>query len=280
MLGANSDQPLTVGDEVLKRVAERMGAAHTFTKVPVGILNTPTPGQPLPDPCFGGAGPNRQGCIYCGACMTGCRHNAKNTLLKNYLHLAEAAGATIAPMTTVKAVRPRASGGYAVDCGALRLGKSAPAHAHHRAGRVRRRGAGDPAPPPPDEARGASHQPVRPIGQAHPHERRVARRGYGEGLQRRLLVRRLPRHVLPPGRAHARRDRAQREGLQHHEPAHDSDDTGQLGGRLPGAQVAPVPLGGSQAPGYARSPGRCGCAACPSAGSSRSPCRATTAHSR
>jgi hypothetical protein len=44
--------------------------------------------------------------------------------------------------------------------------------------------------------------------------------------------------------------------------------------------VAPVPLGGSQAPGYARSPGRCGCAACPSAGSSRSPCRATTAHSR
>ncbi|HEY4947439.1 MAG TPA: GMC family oxidoreductase, partial [Acidimicrobiales bacterium] len=115
MLGVNSDQPLTEGDQALRRVAERMGSGHTFTKVPVGILNTPIPGQPVADPYFGGAGPDRQGCVYCGACMTGCRHNAKNTLPKNYLHLAERAGATIAPMTTVKAVRPRPGGGYAVD---------------------------------------------------------------------------------------------------------------------------------------------------------------------
>ncbi|MGO8873594.1 MAG: FAD-dependent oxidoreductase [Acidimicrobiales bacterium] len=115
MLGVNADQPFTEGDEALRRVAERMGAGDTFTKVPVGILNTPIPGQRVADPYFGGVGPDRQSCVYCGACMTGCRHNAKNTLPKNYLHLAERAGATIAPMTTVKAVQPRTDGGYAVE---------------------------------------------------------------------------------------------------------------------------------------------------------------------
>jgi len=46
--------------------------------------------------------------------MTGCRHNAKNTLVKNYLHLAEQAGAKIMPLTTVVGVEPRTQGGYAV----------------------------------------------------------------------------------------------------------------------------------------------------------------------
>src|SRR5699024_7403618 len=32
---------------------------------------------------------------------TGCRHGAKNTLVKNYLYLAESAGAQVHPMTTV-----------------------------------------------------------------------------------------------------------------------------------------------------------------------------------
>ncbi|TAL23030.1 MAG: GMC family oxidoreductase, partial [Frankiales bacterium] len=66
-------------------------------------------------PYFGGAGPERNGCIECGACMTGCRHNAKNTLVKNYLYLAEAAGAQVIPDTTVRAVRPLPRGGWAVD---------------------------------------------------------------------------------------------------------------------------------------------------------------------
>ena len=47
------------------------------------------------DPYFGGAGPDRSTCIDCGECMTGCRHNAKNTLVKNYLYLAESHGATV-----------------------------------------------------------------------------------------------------------------------------------------------------------------------------------------
>ena len=60
-------------------------------------------------------GRQRRTCINCGSCMTGCRHNAKNTLVKNYLHLAEQAGAVVHPLTTVTRVRPRDGGGYEVD---------------------------------------------------------------------------------------------------------------------------------------------------------------------
>jgi cholesterol oxidase len=67
------------------------------------------------DPFFGGQGPPRRGCIQCGECMTGCRHGAKNTLLKNYLHLAERAGASVYPLTTVTRIRPLPGGGYRVD---------------------------------------------------------------------------------------------------------------------------------------------------------------------
>ena len=55
------------------------------------------PGTEVADPFFGGAGPPRRGCLETGECMTGCRHNAKNTLVKNYLYLAEQACATRAP---------------------------------------------------------------------------------------------------------------------------------------------------------------------------------------
>ncbi len=47
------------------------------------------PGKEVPDPYFGGDGPARTGCTFCGACMTGCRIGAKNTLDRNYLYLAE-----------------------------------------------------------------------------------------------------------------------------------------------------------------------------------------------
>jgi cholesterol oxidase len=60
--------------------------------------------------------------------MTGCRHNAKNTLVKNYLYLAEKAGATVRPEITAVAVRPLGRGGYAVDTvrtGAWRAGRRA-----------------------------------------------------------------------------------------------------------------------------------------------------------
>ncbi len=67
-----------------------MGVGHTFKLTPVGVYFGAAPGGHRPDPYFGGVGPARTGCIECGECMTGCRHNAKNTLVKNYLGLAEA----------------------------------------------------------------------------------------------------------------------------------------------------------------------------------------------
>ena len=76
----------------------------TFHPTPVGVFFG-EPGVEVDDPYFGGAGPRRRGCIECGQCMTGCRHGAKNTLLTNYLYLAEQAGAEVHPMTTVTTVR-------------------------------------------------------------------------------------------------------------------------------------------------------------------------------
>ncbi|MCA9773290.1 MAG: GMC family oxidoreductase, partial [Myxococcales bacterium] len=64
------------------------------------------PGQEVPDPYFAGEGPARKGCIACGGCMVGCRHDAKNTLDKNYLYLAEKYGAEVLAETDVTDVRP------------------------------------------------------------------------------------------------------------------------------------------------------------------------------
>lgn len=114
MLGVVDNPTTTAADEVLRQVATDMGFAGTYRPTPVGVFFG-EPGVEVADPYFGGAGPRRRGCIECGACMTGCRHNAKNTLVKNYLYLAEQAGAGVHPLTTVTAVRPRTGGGYRVE---------------------------------------------------------------------------------------------------------------------------------------------------------------------
>lgn len=113
MLGVVENPSMTAADEAMRAVAEEMGVAGTFVPTPVGVFFG-EPGVEVPDPYFGGAGPARSGCIECGECMTGCRHGAKNSLTKNYLHLAERAGAVIHPLTTVTAVEPRPDGRYEV----------------------------------------------------------------------------------------------------------------------------------------------------------------------
>jgi len=103
----------------MQKVAEDMGVGETFHPTPVGVFFG-GPGEThhdtVPDPYFGGAGPDRNPCRHCGECMTGCRHNAKNTLVKNYLHLAEQNGARVLPLTTVTRISPRSGrgGGYDV----------------------------------------------------------------------------------------------------------------------------------------------------------------------
>jgi len=119
MLGVVENPLRTPSDDVMEQVAEDMGVGDTFHPTPVGVFFGQQPGEPgqakVADPFFGGAGPDRTPCRACGECMTGCRHNAKNTLVKNYLHLAEQAGATVHPLTTVTRVRPLGGGGYRVD---------------------------------------------------------------------------------------------------------------------------------------------------------------------
>ncbi|MFC4784319.1 GMC oxidoreductase [Nocardioides sp. MAHUQ-72] len=117
MLGVVENPLRTPADDVMEHVATEMGVGDTFHPTPVGVFfGGPggEPGQTVADPFFGGAGPERTACIGCGECMSGCRHNAKNTLVKNYLYLAERNGARVLPLTTVTRVRPRNAGGYDV----------------------------------------------------------------------------------------------------------------------------------------------------------------------
>ncbi|HXR21478.1 MAG TPA: GMC family oxidoreductase, partial [Acidimicrobiales bacterium] len=117
MLGVVDNPLLTPADEAMRQVACEMGAGETFRLAPVGVFFGPAgglPGKSYADPYFGGAGPARQACRHCGECMTGCRHGAKNTLLTNYLHLAERAGAVVVPLTTVRSLEPRPGGGWLV----------------------------------------------------------------------------------------------------------------------------------------------------------------------
>lgn len=119
MLGVVTNPTFTDADRIMKEVADDMGVGDTFVPTPVGVFfgpdGTKTPGKRVPDPYFGGAGPERTGCIECGSCMTGCRYGAKNTLLKNYLGLAESAGTEIHPMTTVTSLHQRGDGLWEVQ---------------------------------------------------------------------------------------------------------------------------------------------------------------------
>lgn len=111
MLGAAKNPVITPADRVIGEVADALKLAHTPTTVAVYFGEA---GKTVADPYFGGAGPSRTGCIGCGGCMLGCRYNAKNTLDKNYLYLAEQLGVQIQADTEVAWVRPDAAGGYEI----------------------------------------------------------------------------------------------------------------------------------------------------------------------
>jgi cholesterol oxidase len=109
MLGVETNTYMSPADIELKKAADQMGYGDTFQMAPLGI-HFGEPGKEVSDPYFGGVGPSRTGCINCGECMTGCRHGAKNTLVKNYLYLAETAGATVIANTTVTDILQTDSG--------------------------------------------------------------------------------------------------------------------------------------------------------------------------
>ena len=114
MLGVTQNPYMSPSDEAMKEVADQMGVGHTFKLAPLGVYFGDGAGKKSADPFFGGVGPERNGCLQCGGCMTGCRHNAKNTLPKNYLGLAEKAGAKVFAETTVTKIEQLANGTWLV----------------------------------------------------------------------------------------------------------------------------------------------------------------------
>ena len=116
MLGATENKYIADGDQFLRETAEEMGRGDTFHKTQVGVYFGEE-GKRAQDPYFEGEGPDRTGCEFCGACMTGCRKDAKNTLDKNYLYFARKFGAKIIPenrVIDVKALSRDGSKGYEV----------------------------------------------------------------------------------------------------------------------------------------------------------------------
>jgi cholesterol oxidase len=114
MLGVTPTPMLTPPDTILKKMAADNGHPEAFHSTDVAIYFG-EPGKTTPDPFFDGDGPSRTGCIQCGGCMLGCRHNAKNTLDKNYLYLARKRGLELQADTEVTKVRPREGGGYRLE---------------------------------------------------------------------------------------------------------------------------------------------------------------------
>jgi cholesterol oxidase len=118
MLGVTMNEHDDPADQLLRELGEELGVSDTYKKTPVGIFFGEA-GKTVPDPFFGGEGPDRTGCQLCGRCMVGCPHGAKNTLVKNYLYLAERRGAQVMAERTVIDVRPLGKGdgsdGYEVE---------------------------------------------------------------------------------------------------------------------------------------------------------------------
>jgi cholesterol oxidase len=113
MLGATENPVETTGDRILQELAQEEGREDHYFPSEVAVYFGQA-GKEVPDPYFNGEGPNRVGCTFCGACMTGCRVGAKNTLDRNYLYLAEKHGAEVLAETEVTHISPNEGGGYRV----------------------------------------------------------------------------------------------------------------------------------------------------------------------
>jgi len=94
MLGGVETPFESEAERVVREVASRLGVADTFRRTVVAV--------------------DFARCTRCGGCMVGCRYEAKNTLDRNYLRLAEAAGATVHPEREATRLR-RDGSGWVVD---------------------------------------------------------------------------------------------------------------------------------------------------------------------
>ena len=105
MLGVTLYRDEGPADKLLHEYARETGADGTYSNTQVGVYFGEE-GVTVKDPFFGGEGPDRTGCKKCGSCMVGCRHGAKNTLVKNYLYFAEKLVAEVIHATQVQEILP------------------------------------------------------------------------------------------------------------------------------------------------------------------------------
>jgi cholesterol oxidase len=116
MLGAEKHPYMSLGDKAILKLAKEMDLEDKFEKTDVAVYFGKI-GETVDDPYFNGQGPDRTGCNLCGGCMLGCRFNAKNTLDKNYLYLAQKNGAEILAESEVIDLKPLnvdGSNGYSI----------------------------------------------------------------------------------------------------------------------------------------------------------------------
>ncbi|GAB4586219.1 GMC oxidoreductase [Nocardia sp. IFM 10818] len=105
MFGVEPYQGVRAVDGLMRELSVELGVPQGYRRTPVAVFFGES-GKTVPDPYFGGAGPARTGCVRCGQCMLGCRYGAKNSLPKNYLWLAEHAGATVLADSKVVDIAP------------------------------------------------------------------------------------------------------------------------------------------------------------------------------
>jgi cholesterol oxidase len=115
MLGAAAPPRMWPAEEHLRAFGRTLGDGARFLQPEVGVLFGERGGAVVPDPYFEGRGPSRATCQMCGGCMVGCRHNAKNSLDKNYLYLAEKLGVRVLPETRAIGIEPDGDRGYVVS---------------------------------------------------------------------------------------------------------------------------------------------------------------------
>jgi cholesterol oxidase len=106
MLGVAQNPKLGPGDLALQQLGGTIGIPDQFSATDVAVFFGEQEVK-VADPFFDGLGPDREGCRFCGGCMVGCRYNAKNTLDKNYLYLAEKEGVTVMDRSRVISVIPK-----------------------------------------------------------------------------------------------------------------------------------------------------------------------------
>ena len=113
MLGVVTNPKFWPTDHMLRDYAREIGREPHFKATDVGVFFG-KPGVAVPDPYFGGRGPERSGCTMSGHCMVGCRDGGKNSLDRNYLYLAEGLGAEIVPEHKAIDVKRDENGDYVV----------------------------------------------------------------------------------------------------------------------------------------------------------------------